>query len=103
MKKIIRLTEEDLAKIVKRVISETQENFPLGGIKIKKLTVVKNSDGSFDKSTLVLNNNDKVVGINNISAECGSGDKLSDPKCLVQLSTINDDLSCVAGNCSKMK
>jgi hypothetical protein len=77
MKKIIRLTESDLAKIIKKVISETQENVQnFVGIKMKKIVVDKNSDGTLgDKTMITLSNGDTVTKdmINNISDECGSG------------------------------
>jgi hypothetical protein len=108
MKKIIRLTESDLAKIIKKVISETQENVQnFVGIKMKKIVVDKNSDGTLgDKTMITLSNGDTVTKdmINNISDECGSGGDVNslNEKCMAQFSTNKLDLTCFKSGCSKM-
>lgn len=106
MKKIIRLTENDLAKIIKKVISETQENFPGFGMKMKSIFVDRNPDGTLgDKTTVTLNNGTVITknNISEVSAECKSGNVNDlDEKCKVGLSTDKFDLMCLKSGCNKM-
>lgn len=106
MKKIIRLTENDLAKIIKKVISETEENFPGFGMKIKSIFVDRKPDGTLGDKTTVTLNNGKIIPnnqISEISAECKSGDFNNlNENCRVGISTNKFDWMCSKSGCNKM-
>lgn len=107
MKKIIRLNERDLANIVRKVIFETQDNFPTLSIKMKSIVVVRNPDGTLSDKTKVTLNNGQTLGgsqIADISEYCKSGvAKTLDEKCTVAMSTNKFDLMCNKSGCNKMK
>lgn len=107
MKKVIRLTERDLAKIIKKVISETQDNSPLFGLKMRSIFIDRKPDGTLgDNSTVTLSNGEILKGtqIPTISDECNGSDvNALDQKCSVGISTNKFDLMCSKSGCSKMK
>ena len=69
MAKIIRLTESDLARIVRRVLNEQSEDPGIDGLKIKSLII---TDGDGDASSIVLTDGQTFVkGMGNIRFEIG--------------------------------
>ena len=106
MKKVIRLTENDLARIVKKVIRENQDQSDMFGKKLKEVFVdVLPEGGVGPKTYVILNSGEKITMDNNLSvdewcAKGGSGPSLN-KNCSAAFELNNFQYSCTKIGCVK--
>lgn len=108
MKRIVRLTENDLAKIVKKVIKESQDQNDMLGKRLKQVFLDKTEEGTQGPNAyIILNTGEKITKTNNLAIDetCGNGgdSNILDKYCVADFQLGNNHYYCNKVFCSRKK